>query len=114
MAVRSRLVGQSCPVLYFCRFPRGDNMMRIIQWCSALLLVLSAVSAVDAQTTTGSVFGNVTDASGAVLAGVSVRIASPATGASRETETDSVGAFQFDGVPPARSVMTLEVWGFRS
>jgi hypothetical protein len=80
----------------------------------ALLLILSAVSAVDAQTTTGSFFGDVTDTSGAVLAGVSVRIVSLSTGAARETETNSVGTYQFDGLPPADYVMTFEFRGFRS
>ena len=50
---------------------------------SAILLILAVVSLVNAQTTTGSIFGDVTDASGAVLSGVAVRVASPSTGTYR-------------------------------
>lgn len=44
--------------------------------------------------------------------GVTVRITSPGTGATRETQT-SAGRYRFDGLPPAEYVVTLEFPGFR-
>ncbi|HYR90042.1 MAG TPA: carboxypeptidase regulatory-like domain-containing protein [Terriglobia bacterium] len=81
---------------------------------SAILLILAVVSLVNAQTTTGSIFGDVTDASGAVLTGVTVRIASPSTGINYEGQTDRLGSYQFAGLAPADYVVTLEFPGFRT
>ncbi|PYS17943.1 MAG: hypothetical protein DMG11_34120, partial [Acidobacteria bacterium] len=81
---------------------------------SAILLILAVVSLVNAQTTTGSIFGDVTDASGAVLGGVAVRVASPSTGTSYEGQTDKLGSYQFAGLPPADYVVTVEYPGFRT
>jgi hypothetical protein len=75
-------------------------------------LLLSAMFSAEAQTTTGSILGDVTDSSGAGLTGVTVRITSAGTGATRQTHT-SAGMYQFDGLPPADYVVTLEFPGFR-
>ena len=88
--------------------------MRFVQQFSAILLVLSAVFSAGAQTTTGSILGDVTDPTGAAMAGVTVRITNPGMGASRETETNSVGAYQFSGLAPADYAVTVEFRGFRS
>jgi hypothetical protein len=57
--------------------------MRFARASSAILLLILLVSAaaVQAQTTTGSIFGDVTDASGAVLSGATVRVSAMSTGA---------------------------------
>jgi len=88
--------------------------MNFVQRFLAVLLILSAVSAGQAQTTTGEIFGYVTDASGAVLSGVTVRITNPDTGARRETETNNVGSYQLAGLIPANYVIVVEFPGFRS
>jgi len=86
--------------------------MRIVQFCLAILLLVSATATSEAQTTTGLIFGDVTDASGAVLTGVSVRITNSSTGAVRETQT-SAGTYQFAGLLPSDYVVTVELPGFR-
>jgi len=88
--------------------------MRFAGIGSAILLIVIAALAGEAQTTTGSIFGDVTDASGAVLTGGTVRITSPSTGVSRETQTSNSGSFEFDGLPPSDYVVTVEFSGFRS
>src|SRR5688572_26588369 len=88
--------------------------MNLVQRLLAVLLILSAVSAGQAQTTTGEIFGYVTDASGAVLSGVTVRITNPGTGTGRETKTNNVGAYRLAGLIPANYVIVVEFPGFRS
>jgi hypothetical protein len=80
---------------------------------SLILLLLSAV-AVHAQTTTGSIFGDVTDPSGAVVIGANVRIADISTGIDFQQKTNGDGAYQFAGLPPAEYVVTVELQGFRT
>ena len=89
--------------------------MRCMRHCvAAALLFSSVVLAVNAQTTTGSIFGDLTDTSGAVLTGVTVRIVNSSTGTNRVTETRSNGSYQFDGLLPAEYAVTVEFPGFRS
>ena len=87
--------------------------MRSTQRLAACLLVLAATLSLSAQTTTGIVFGDVVDSSGAVLAGVRVQLIQPATGVSRETRTTSLGSFEFAGLQPAEYVLAVESPGFR-
>ena len=67
-----------------------------------------------AQTTTGSILGDITDPSGAVLPGATVRVTSSTTGATRETVTNSIGAYRFAGLLPAEYAVTVVLDGFRS
>src|SRR5262249_14313456 len=88
--------------------------MHVIQGFVALLWALTATVSLHAQTTTGSIFGDVTDSSGAVLAGAEVRIINPTTGISRETATINYGSYESAGLQPAESAVAVEFQGFRS
>ena len=79
-----------------------------------LVMVLALAPSVMAQSTTGSILGDVSDLSGAVLPGATVRVTNKATGATREALTNEVGAFRFSGLPPANYSVTVEFPGFRS
>ena len=48
---------------------------------------------------TGSIFGTVTDPSGAVISAAHVTLRNSDTGLSRKTSTDSIGSYQFLAVP---------------
>ncbi len=80
----------------------------------ALCVCLLATTAAGAQSTSGSILGDVADMSGAVLPSATVRATHNATGATRETVTNDVGAFRFSGLPPADYSVTVEFPGFRT
>ncbi len=73
------------------------------------LLVLAGARAF-AQTATGNVFGNVTDASGAVLPGASVSISGEA--GTRTTVTGSDGTFRFLNMDYGDYTVTISLAGF--
>jgi len=81
-------------------------------WTLMFLLVSSG--AAQAQTTTGSIFGDVTDPSGAVVSGATVRVAGISTGADFQQKTNGEGAYVFAGLPPYEYVVTVESPGFRT
>lgn len=87
---------------------------RVVTW-GLTVLVASVVSlwssAAFAQT--GAVTGRVTDTTGGVLPGVSVRL-EPTTGGrtSQSTLTDERGAYRFDALDPGRAQVTFELINF--
>src|SRR5581483_1770110 len=66
-----------------------------------------------AQTPLGSVTGLATDASGAAVPGVSVTLASQATGVKRAAFTNAAGVYSFPDLPPATYRLTADAKGFR-
>ncbi len=74
---------------------------------------LSAVPALVCAQTSSTVNGVVTDASGAVIPGVTVTISNPATGVRYEVKTDSAGSYRFPNLPPGPGyVMEFNAQGF--
>ena len=82
-----------------------------------LLLTACAVffsaSALPAQTTGGRILGRVSDASGASLAGVAVRLISEQTGVSLAATTNTAGDYQFPEVPVGNYRLEFEHPGFK-
>ncbi len=65
--------------------------------------------------TTGSVAGTVTDATGAVLPGVTVELSGPSLQGLRSTVTDGAGAYRFRNVPPGDNYkVKATLTGFQS
>jgi hypothetical protein len=62
----------------------------------------------------GSLSGNVTDKTGSVIAGASVRITSQATGLTREVKTDDSGHYLVPLLPPSVYTIHVESQGFRT
>lgn len=77
----------------------------------ALVFVLSVTSI--AQTTTGSIFGDVTDASGARLPGAVVLISADDTGLTRETATNAEGAYRVGALPPGVYSVSVDLANFQ-
>ena len=75
------------------------------------LLILSMTPAL-AQTATGSVAGQVTDPSGAAIAGAEVKLVDPTTSSSQTTTTNDVGRYTFNTVPPGVYDLTVSHPGF--
>jgi hypothetical protein len=61
----------------------------------------------------GSIFGKVTDDSGAVLPGVTVTVAGPSLQQPLVAVTTGTGAFQFPNVPIGKFTVTFEMSGFK-
>ena len=65
-------------------------------WAAISVLLFASVSA---QGTSGVLNGQVVDASGGAMPGVTVTATNPATGASRVATTDAEGVYQLTALP---------------
>lgn len=75
---------------------------------------LFAASMASAQTTTGTILGEVRDSTGGRLPGVTVSIVNQANGATRETVTDELGTYRFTALTPGSYTVTATLPGFTS
>ena len=88
-------------------------MKRIVAVVLGLLVAASAAPAfAQVSATTGSINGKVSDATGGVLPGVTVTIASPNMQGTRADVTDQQGDYRFPAVPPGTYRLTYELPGF--
>src|SRR6185369_1127801 len=78
----------------------------------ALLLTLLVATPALAQT--GQINGLITDNTGGVVPGVSVKAIEEATGLSRETVTDTAGRYIFTSLRPTTYDISAELSGFRT
>src|SRR5258707_4316147 len=81
-----------------------------------LLLSLAALVATPAwaQTQLGSLFGTVTDTSGAVVPGAEVSVENVTTGLKRDGRTDKTGEYQLVGLPTGRYTLRVQKEGFQT
>ena len=77
----------------------------------AVLLVLLTAAA-GAQTTTATIEGTVTDASGAIVPGVAVSLSGPTLASGRGATTDANGAYRLTALPPGTYTVTIAAAGF--
>ncbi len=86
-----------------------------VRGCVLVAMYLVMSSFAFAQTLTGSITGQVTDARGAALAGVKVTAVSKALiGGSQSGVTDSSGSYTFNLLPPGAYDLKFEMQGFKS
>ncbi|HVI07505.1 MAG TPA: carboxypeptidase-like regulatory domain-containing protein, partial [Candidatus Binatia bacterium] len=78
----------------------------------AALLALAAAQWASAQTASTSLTGTVTDAKGAVIVGANLTLSNPATGFTRDAQTNAQGVYQFLQVPPATYELRVGAAGF--
>lgn len=89
--------------------------LRVFQAAVLLFaLALGAFSPAHAQTSYGSVVGTVTDASGALVAGVNVRLTNLGTNAKLSTTTSSGGTYTFINLNPGTYSVTATKTGFET
>jgi hypothetical protein len=81
-------------------------------WLLAVLLA-GVTSAGWAQTTTGTILGEVTDSTGGQLPGVTVTAVNQANGLTRETVTDETGTYRFAAMPPGVYTLKASLAGFK-
>jgi hypothetical protein len=78
-----------------------------------LLAALVAASAW-AQTQLGTLFGTVTDTSGAVVPGAEVSVENVSTGLKRDGRSDKTGEYQLVGLPTGRYTLRVQKEGFQT
>jgi len=88
--------------------------MRHFSWLCALVVLLGAAPAVEAQVLYGSIVGSVVDQSDAVVPNATVTITSKETGLRRETVTDGAGRYALVNVLPGFYELTASAAGFRT
>jgi hypothetical protein len=90
--------------------------MRTLLRCAVvfvpLILILSLTCTAQTGMTSGTITGTVTDPTGAVLPGATVKIENPVSQYERSVKTDSAGHFQFANVPYNSYHMTVSMTGF--
>src|ERR1700757_4557064 len=81
-----------------------------------LLFLLAALIATPAwaQTQLGTLFGTVTDTSGAVVPGAEVSVENVSTGLKRDGRTDKTGAYRLVGLPTGSYTLRVEKEGFQT
>jgi hypothetical protein len=77
-----------------------------------VLAIMCGGRVASAQTTAGSILGDVNDSSGAKLPGVTVTALNQENGASRETVTDALGTYRFNALPPGTYTVSAALGGF--
>ena len=92
--------------------------MRRLTLGFGLVVILLAIAATPraawAQTETGRISGTVADAQGGVVPGVTVTSKSVNTGVTRETVSDSNGAYVIANVPADTYEVTFTLTGFKA
>ena len=89
-------------------------MSRMLIVASLLIVVASPAAGQTVTATTGALNGTVTDATKAVLPGVSVTLSGPALMGTQTTVTDQAGGFRFSAVPPGDYQLKFELSGFQT
>jgi outer membrane receptor protein involved in Fe transport len=79
-----------------------------------LLSLLLAATFVSAQTFRGSILGTVTDTSGAVLPGATVKVKNTGTGLERTTQTSAEGNYTITELPIGTYSVTITQAGFQT
>src|SRR3989442_8597705 len=79
-----------------------------------LLLIVLTGSSLIAQSSTGSIFGSVTDPSGAVIPGATVTAKRMENGWECQALTDDRGEFHLAGLMPGQWELLVELAGFRA
>lgn len=87
-------------------------MLRLL--LTRFILVLSAMSGLVAQDTSGTITGIVLDPSGATVVGAEVRIQNKGTGLTRVTKTDESGDYRLPLLPPGVYDITVRHEGFKT
>jgi hypothetical protein len=64
--------------------------------------------------TLGTITGEVKDSTGAVVPGATVTVVNKATNATRTTQTNAVGLYDFPALPPGNYTVTSELQGFKT
>jgi hypothetical protein len=87
---------------------------RTLSFAIAAAVVLLSASLLQAQVDTGSITGVVTDASGAIVSGASVKLTNEGTNAELTTTTGTSGDYKFSPVRIGNYTLTASFQGFQT
>ena len=87
-------------------------MNRKLRFVLIIVALLGLTSVMSAQVATGNIVGRVTDASGALVAGVEVTAVNPATSVTSRATTDEEGIYRLLYLAPATYSVTYRKSGF--
>jgi len=88
------------------------SLTAVLILCSAMLWLSGAAPAWAQSTSTGTVVGAITDASGAVVAGATVTLTDTSTNNARSSVTNAAGRYTFVDVSPGTYNMAVSKSGF--
>ena len=80
----------------------------------AALILFASAPALHAQTANGQVNGTVTDTSGAIIPGATVKLTNIGTKIAKEVTTNSAGYYLFVDVLPGSYVLSIQKQGFKA
>jgi len=84
------------------------------RWLALVVLLFALSTTLQAQLTEGSIAGAVTDATGAAVAGASVKITNLQTGSVDETKTDNIGYYRVLHLQLGAYQIRVEAQGFKA
>lgn len=88
-------------------------MIRVTTACAWLVVaLLCGAGPASAQTTSGTISGEVKDSTGGTLPGVTLTAVNQSNGATRETVSDELGTYRFTAMPPGTYTITVALAGF--
>src|SRR5271168_4378291 len=90
----------------------GEKIMRL-RMILAALVVLTATALI-AQTFRGTILGTVTDASGAVISGATVKVHNANTGLDRTAQTNADGSYTVSELQIGTYTVTISQSGFQT
>src|SRR6266481_10066416 len=94
------------------KFPRGHDMRSVLSLPVVSLLLLCLSLPIAAQTITGTITGDVTDASGAVIGGATVIVENLGSNQKRTATTTSTGGFRVPDLAIGKYKVTATAEGF--
>lgn len=93
---------------------RQGFVCRLAQSSLLLLVSLGLAPWSRAQIVNASLYGSITDPSGAAVPGATITAANVATGVAIKTEADAAGNYGLQSLPPATYTITVEKAGFKT
>jgi Carboxypeptidase regulatory-like domain len=87
-------------------------MTNLQRWVLPLSLVLASAACIAQSTNSGDIRGTVSDASGALIPGVTVTVTNVDTGVSKDLTTNAAGLYDTDSIVIGRYTVTFKKDGF--
>ena len=107
-------MGDAAPSTETTSLPASTSLLRKLALIALFFVIAIGAGSnqASAQDTTGTILGDVTDPSGATVAGADVTITNTATNIARTVKTTSSGAFSVPNLDPGTYNVNIKITGF--